>query len=77
VPTISRDEALHLSLLESVRCLDCGAVYAKPRDGGTLNQNPGCPDCGYVGWVPADVVSFSELFVRLRRGVGHPRHLFD
>jgi hypothetical protein len=52
-------------------------VYAKPRDGGTLHENPGCPDCGYVGWVPADVISFSELFVPLRRGVGQPPHLFD
>jgi hypothetical protein len=40
-----------LSLLESVRCLDCGAVYAKPSGGGTVRQNPGCPECGYVGWI--------------------------
>jgi hypothetical protein len=40
-----------LAVLESVRCLDCGATYAKPRAGGTVEQNPGCPNCGYVGWL--------------------------
>ena len=45
------DKAPTLTLLESVRCLECGAVYSKPADGGTVKQNPGCPDCGYVGWV--------------------------
>jgi len=40
-----------LYVLASVRCLDCGAVYAKPAAGGTVRENPGCPDCGYVGWI--------------------------
>jgi hypothetical protein len=26
-------------------------VYAKPTVGGTVEANPGCPECGYVGWV--------------------------
>ena len=43
-----------LTVLESVRCLECGAVYSKPTDGGTVRENPGCPDCGYVGWVIAE-----------------------
>lgn len=43
--------APNLTVLESVRCLECGAVYAKPSGGGTVRENPGCPDCGYVGWV--------------------------
>ena len=47
----SRAEAPSLTLVQSVRCLECGAVYAKPAGGGTVRQNPGCPDCGYVGWV--------------------------
>ena len=38
-------------LLETVRCLECGIVYAKPTTGGTASSNPGCPECGYVGWV--------------------------
>ena len=42
-----------LTLLESVRCLECGAVYSKPGEGGTVRENPGCPECGYVGWVVA------------------------
>ena len=48
-----------LSLLESVRCLDCGAIYSKPAGGGTVRQNPGCPECGYVGWIDVGA-RFSE-----------------
>ena len=50
----------NLTVLETVRCLECGAVYAKPSGGGTVQENPGCPDCGYVGWVGARPVAFSE-----------------
>ena len=46
-----------LRFVESVRCLECGAVYAKPAGGGTVYANPGCPECGYVGWVPVSQVS--------------------
>jgi predicted nucleic acid-binding Zn-ribbon protein len=41
------------SRIETVRCLACGAAYAKPSSGGTVRANPGCPECGYVGWVLA------------------------
>ena len=41
-----------LELLQTVRCLECHAVYSKPSGGGTATANPGCPECGYVGWVP-------------------------
>ena len=41
-----------LNVHEPVRCLDCGKGYAKPTGGGTLSMNPGCPHCGYVGWLP-------------------------
>jgi predicted nucleic acid-binding Zn-ribbon protein len=41
-----------LRVLESVRCLECGSPYAKPVGGGTANANPGCPACGYLGWLP-------------------------
>jgi ribosomal protein L32 len=44
-----------LSMVESVRCLECGEVYAKPAGGGTTNANPGCPECGYVGWLSAAI----------------------
>ena len=33
-----------------VSCLQCEASYTKPMDGGTVQQNPGCPRCGYLGW---------------------------
>jgi ribosomal protein S27AE len=41
--------------LDRVRCLECGATYVKPADGGTVNRNPGCPRCGYVGWILATI----------------------
>jgi phage FluMu protein Com len=41
-----------LALLESVRCLECGEIYSKPNGRGTVQKNPGCPTCGYVGWIP-------------------------
>jgi hypothetical protein len=46
-PSADRD----FTVLESVRCLECRAVYSKPVRGGTVQANPGCPECGYVGWV--------------------------
>lgn len=39
-----------LHVIESVRCLSCGALYSKLAAGGTAATNPGCPDCGYLGW---------------------------
>lgn len=44
--------------LDRVRCLDCGLAYAKPVDGGTVRENPGCPSCGYLGWIPAGVATY-------------------
>jgi hypothetical protein len=49
VETLRRRQ--YLRLLESVRCLDCGEIYSKPVGGGTVEENPGCPLCGYVGWL--------------------------
>lgn len=40
-----------LVVLARVLCLECGFVYGKPTRGGTLSENPGCPRCGYVGWI--------------------------
>jgi hypothetical protein len=34
-----------------VVCLACAAAYEKPAGAGTLAANPGCPRCGYVGWI--------------------------
>jgi hypothetical protein len=50
----------NLTVLESVCCLECGAAYAKPAAGGTVRENPGCPECGYVGWVATALMAFSE-----------------
>jgi hypothetical protein len=75
VQSDSGDEAPSLSLLENVRCLECGAVYAKPSGGGTVRQNPGCPECGYVGWIAATARSFNEAPLQRRSGAGRlPNH---
>jgi len=50
-----------LAVVESVRCLECGAVYAKPAGGGTVRANPGCPECGYVGWLAVSIPVSREL----------------
>jgi predicted nucleic acid-binding Zn-ribbon protein len=47
--------ALSLAVLHSVRCLECGEIYSKPSAGGTVHKNPGCPSCGYVGWIPVSL----------------------
>ena len=62
------------SVLETVRCLGCGAVYAKPSRGGTAAANPGCPECGYVGWLSTTVAVNEEPPLR-RSAAGPPQHL--
>ena len=37
---------------QRVRCLVCWEEYSKPRGPGTLEANPGCPVCHYLGWEP-------------------------
>jgi len=39
----------------TVRCVECGTEYAKPTEGSIAYRNPGCPDCGNVGWLAASV----------------------
>jgi predicted nucleic acid-binding Zn-ribbon protein len=51
--------------VSSVRCLGCGAVYDKPERGGMAAANPGCPRCGYVGWI-LDEDGLKEELERLR-----------
>lgn len=51
VNSVMDDDDATLAVYESVSCLECGTVYAKPSLGGTRNSNPGCPECCYVGWV--------------------------
>jgi predicted nucleic acid-binding Zn-ribbon protein len=63
-----------LSLVVTVQCLACGSTYSKPENGGTVRTNPGCPQCGYLGWSPEDRLS-SEL-ERPRFGVDLLRDRF-
>jgi hypothetical protein len=68
--------ARSLSRVQRVRCLACGLVYVKPAGGGTVSANPGCPACGYVGWVleqsvvRRDVAQRRSVAGRLRRRTG-------
>jgi hypothetical protein len=61
------ETAFHV--IETVRCLSCGAVYSRPRDRSTAIANPGCPDCSYVGWVPLKQASRP---LRFRFGADRP-----
>lgn len=47
---------------QTVTCLECGTTYPKPVRGNTTARNPGCPNCGYVGWLEVEVT------VRVGRG---------
>ena len=51
--------APRLEPFESVRCLECGIVYSKPSRGSVADANPGCPECGYVGWL-STAIPFKE-----------------
>lgn len=64
------DKGPQLTVVERVRCLDCGAVYAKPQAGGTVRENPGCPECGYVGWTAASPPALNEDLQLPRSGAG-------
>jgi hypothetical protein len=72
----SGDGGPELAIVESVRCLECGAVYAKPRAGGTVRENPGCPECGYVGWVATAPAAFSEDWSPRRSAAGRQPRRF-
>ena len=61
-----------VGVFETVRCLDCGSVYSKPAGGGTVRENPGCPECAYVGWIP---VSLPPVRRAQSRPVFDPRRL--
>jgi hypothetical protein len=55
-------------------CLDCSGIYAKPTRGGTRSLNPGCPYCGYVGWVPVTPKAEAPAARPRRFAAGRPRH---
>ena len=54
-----------------VRCLVCSEEYSKPRGPGTIEANPGCPICDYVGWEPVSRFTVLER----SRFVADPRLL--
>jgi hypothetical protein len=72
----SADNSRPLSRIQRVRCLGCGIVYVKPTGGGTVFANPGCPECGYVGWVKEgspvrrDALQLRSVGDHLRRRTG-------
>ena len=74
--TDSEPAAPGLSRIARVRCLNCQATYVKPAGGGTVSANPGCPECGYVGWVvenkplTMDAGQSRSVGDRLRRPTG-------
>ena len=61
-----------LTLVVTVKCLSCGVVYAKPEGRGTVKTNPGCPECGYLGWSFADS-DVTETEAQPRSAVGPQR----
>ena len=55
VGAVSRLHAISRHGTQTVTCLECGTNYPKPVNGGTTARNPGCPSCGYVGWLEVEV----------------------
>lgn len=53
--------AARLVPIERVRCLQCSVTYVKPCGGSTIRRNPGCPRCGYVGWIAESVPARAAL----------------
>ena len=66
------DDETPLHVAQEVRCLACGTVYAKSKGGSAVSKNPGCPECGYVGWLSARV-PVSEEFERRHFGADRLR----
>jgi predicted nucleic acid-binding Zn-ribbon protein len=54
------EAASNVIQLDRVRCLECGAKYVKPADGGTVQENPGCPKCGYLGWISTKIPAIGD-----------------
>jgi hypothetical protein len=71
---LTSGDSPQLAVVESVCCLECGAVYAKPLGGGTVRENPGCPDCGYVGWMPTSPPALRDGWLPPRSAAGQQPH---
>ena len=73
----TENQSPSLRLIETVRCLGCGAVYSRRRERSTSIANPGCPECTYVGWEPArsvDPLNAAAESPRFRYGAGRLQH---
>ena len=62
IESVTRLHALSTHGTQSVTCLECSTTYPKPVKGSTTARNPGCPNCGYVGWLEVEVT------IRVGRG---------
>ena len=71
---LTSGDSPQLAVVESVRCLACGAVYAKPLGGGTVRENPGCPECSYVGWMSTSPPAFRDDWLPRRFAAGQQPH---
>jgi hypothetical protein len=67
------DPSNNVIQIDRVRCLECGTKYVKPADGGTVNENPGCPKCGYLGWISATIPASGSGGLRRFAGDRRPR----
>jgi hypothetical protein len=58
----------------TVQCRVCEAEYEKPDARSTVRANPGCPECGALGWMPvyAEVMA---LAAAPHRSGGDPQPL--
>ena len=69
IGSLDRIRAVGRRGTQSVTCLECGTTYPKPLKGSTTARNPGCPNCGYVGWLEVEVT------VRVGRGADAVRRM--
>jgi hypothetical protein len=70
------DPSSNVVQIDRVRCLECGVKYVKPADGGTVQENPGCPKCGYVGWISATIPARRGLMGNgVRAGMAQTKQL--
>jgi hypothetical protein len=70
IGSLDRVRAVGRRGTQSVTCLECGTTYPKPVKGSTTARNPGCPNCGYVGWLEVEVT------VRVGQGADAVRRMF-
>jgi hypothetical protein len=58
----------------TVECRGCGVLYEKPAARSTVRANPGCPECGSLGWLPGPE-GVTPAARAPTRSAGDPRRL--